>query len=252
MYLGIDIGTSCVKAVLVDRERLRGRRSGERERSIGFAPAPPLVRTGSRRLVGGHQRRGRGRSIPGCVAVRWKSDRPRRADARGDAARQGYAGRCAPRSCGTTGAALPNAPRSRPRCPSSARSPATARCPASLRRSLRGCAQARARRLRCDRYGAACQGLCPPADDGRCRVRHVRQRGHVVDGRRARDWSDTMLAATGLDAIEHADAVTKARQVTGQLRAELAEAWGMARVPVVAGGGDNAAGAVGVGVVRAG
>ena len=67
----------------------------------------------------------------------------------------------------------------------------------------------------------------------------------------ARDWSDTMLAATGLTR-DHMPALFEGDQVTGELRAELAEAWGMGRVPVVAGGGDNAAGAVGVGVVRSG
>jgi xylulokinase len=67
----------------------------------------------------------------------------------------------------------------------------------------------------------------------------------------ARDWSDTMLSATGLDR-SHMPKLFEGCDVTGRLRAELAEAWGMERVPVVAGGGDNAAGAVGVGVVRPG
>jgi xylulokinase len=66
-----------------------------------------------------------------------------------------------------------------------------------------------------------------------------------------RDWSDTMLSATGLDR-SHMPKLYEGSEVTGQLRSELAEAWGMGRVPVIAGGGDNAAGAVGVGVVRAG
>ncbi len=66
-----------------------------------------------------------------------------------------------------------------------------------------------------------------------------------------RDWSDVMLAATGLDRSQMPK-LFEGCEVTGQLRAELAEAWGMGRVPVVAGGGDNAAGAVGVGVVRSG
>ncbi len=66
-----------------------------------------------------------------------------------------------------------------------------------------------------------------------------------------RDWSDTMLAATGLDR-SHMPKLFEGSEITGELRADLAEAWGMACVPVVAGGGDNAAGAVGVGVVRAG
>ena len=66
-----------------------------------------------------------------------------------------------------------------------------------------------------------------------------------------RRWSDAMLAGTGLDG-SHMPALFEGNEITGELRAELAEAWGMSRVPVVAGGGDNAAGAVGVGVVRPG
>jgi xylulokinase len=66
-----------------------------------------------------------------------------------------------------------------------------------------------------------------------------------------RDWSDDVLAATGLDR-SHMPKLYEGSEATGQLRAELAEAWGMARVPVAAGGGDNAAGAIGVGVVRPG
>ncbi len=66
-----------------------------------------------------------------------------------------------------------------------------------------------------------------------------------------RDWSDEMLAATGLNR-SHMPKLFEGSAVTGQLRAALAQDWGMGRVPVAAGGGDNAAGAVGVGVVRPG
>jgi xylulokinase len=69
-----------------------------------------------------------------------------------------------------------------------------------------------------------------------------------VAGRR---WSGAMLAACGLD-LEHMPALREGPEPTGLLRAEVAELWGMDRVPVAAGGGDNAAGAVGVGVVREG
>ncbi len=67
----------------------------------------------------------------------------------------------------------------------------------------------------------------------------------------ARGWSDEILSACGLS---HANMpkLYEGSQFTGELRSELAEAWGMARVPVAAGGGDNAAGAVGSGVIRAG
>jgi xylulokinase len=68
-------------------------------------------------------------------------------------------------------------------------------------------------------------------------------------GKRA--WSPAMLAATGL-AETHMPRLCEGPDVTGELRAELAEAWGMSRVPVAAGGGDNAAGAAGVGVIDPG
>lgn len=67
----------------------------------------------------------------------------------------------------------------------------------------------------------------------------------------ARTWSETMLSATGLDTPQMPN-LFEGSEITGTLRPELAEAWGMACVPVAAGGGDNAAGAVGVGVVREG
>ncbi|MFL9842399.1 xylulokinase [Sphingomonas sp. ST-64] len=63
-----------------------------------------------------------------------------------------------------------------------------------------------------------------------------------------RDWSDDILAATGLSQAAMPK-LFEGSEVTGTLRPEVAELWGMPAVPVVAGGGDNAAGAVGVGVV---
>ena len=69
-----------------------------------------------------------------------------------------------------------------------------------------------------------------------------------VAGRR---WSDTLLAATGL-SITQMPRVVEGTELTGTLRAEIAEAWGMPAVAVVGGGSDNAAGAAGVGAVRDG
>lgn len=67
----------------------------------------------------------------------------------------------------------------------------------------------------------------------------------------ARVWSEPMLAACGLgrDAMP---AVFEGPAETGRLRAEVAQAWGMQRVPVAAGAGDQAAGAVGAGVIAPG
>jgi len=67
----------------------------------------------------------------------------------------------------------------------------------------------------------------------------------------ARAWSPAMLAATGL-SLHHMPALHEGTQVTGTLRPKVAAELGLGEVPVVAGGGDNAAGAVGVGVIEAG
>lgn len=66
-----------------------------------------------------------------------------------------------------------------------------------------------------------------------------------------RDWSDEMLAACGLSR-RHMPQLFEGNQITGQTHTELARRWGMPPVPVVAGGGDNAAGAIGVGLYQAG
>ena len=66
-----------------------------------------------------------------------------------------------------------------------------------------------------------------------------------------RDWSDPMLEACGLPRSATPELFEGPRP-TGRLRAEVAAAWGLERVPVAAGAGDNAAGAVGIGVVQPG
>ena len=67
-----------------------------------------------------------------------------------------------------------------------------------------------------------------------------------------RDWSDELLTATGLDRAAMPRLV-EGSQVSGTVREPLAARWGMpAGVVVAGGGGDNAASGVGVGVVRAG
>ncbi len=67
-----------------------------------------------------------------------------------------------------------------------------------------------------------------------------------------RDWSDDLLAATGMTRAQMPRLV-EGSEVSGQIRDELAAKWGLPKGVVVAGGGgDNAASAVGVGVVKAG
>ena len=67
-----------------------------------------------------------------------------------------------------------------------------------------------------------------------------------------RDWSDELLAATGLTRA-HMPRLVESNAPSGVLRAELADAWGVARDVVVAGGaGDNAASAIGIGATAPG
>jgi len=64
-----------------------------------------------------------------------------------------------------------------------------------------------------------------------------------------RKWSTEMLAATDLNE-SHMPELYEGTEVTGILSAQVAANWGMNQVPVAAGAGDNAAGAAGIGVIN--
>jgi xylulokinase len=67
-----------------------------------------------------------------------------------------------------------------------------------------------------------------------------------------RQWSAPMLAATGL-SVAHMPRLVEGSQIAGRLQSALAARWGLrAGIPVAGGGGDNAASAVGIGAVRPG
>ncbi len=67
-----------------------------------------------------------------------------------------------------------------------------------------------------------------------------------------RTWSADLLAATGLDE-SHMPSLVEGTEVSGKLKADLAARWGMSGNVVVAGGaGDNAASACGMGTVGEG
>lgn len=67
-----------------------------------------------------------------------------------------------------------------------------------------------------------------------------------------REWSRELLAATGL-CLGHMPRLVEGCDLSGYLHGALAARWGLpARVPVAGGGGDNAASAAGIGVVNAG
>ena len=67
----------------------------------------------------------------------------------------------------------------------------------------------------------------------------------------ARDWSDALLAKSSLSR-DHMPRLVEGSEVSGHLRAELASRFGMDEVPVAGGGGDNAASAVGLGITEPG
>ncbi|MDA7423827.1 xylulokinase [Thalassococcus lentus] len=68
----------------------------------------------------------------------------------------------------------------------------------------------------------------------------------------SRDWSDTLLERSGLSR-EEMPGLVEGSQVSGTLRPSLAARWGFSGdVPVAGGAGDNAASALGMGVVKSG
>lgn len=64
-----------------------------------------------------------------------------------------------------------------------------------------------------------------------------------------RQWSSSVLEACGL-TIEQMPALFEGTEVTGYLKSALAERWSIPTVAVVAGAGDNAAGAIGMGIIH--
>ncbi len=68
----------------------------------------------------------------------------------------------------------------------------------------------------------------------------------------ARDWSDDLLAATGMTR-DQMPALVEGAAISGSLRAALGAEFGLKPgIPVAGGAGDNAATAIGLGVARAG
>ena len=67
----------------------------------------------------------------------------------------------------------------------------------------------------------------------------------------SREWNEELLKATGL-GIQNMPKLYEGNEITGFLHQQLASKWRMRQVSIVAGGGDNAAGAIGVGVTKPG
>ena len=67
----------------------------------------------------------------------------------------------------------------------------------------------------------------------------------------ARDWSDDLLTACHLSR-DHMPKLVEGSDISGTLRADLAASLGLPTAPVAGGAGDNAAAAIGAGVVQDG
>lgn len=69
---------------------------------------------------------------------------------------------------------------------------------------------------------------------------------------KTRAWDESMIRATGL-TLSHMPKLYEGSDITGYVKAEVAQRWGLkAQVPVVGGGGDNEAGAVGSSLYKPG
>lgn len=67
-----------------------------------------------------------------------------------------------------------------------------------------------------------------------------------------RDWSDVLLEKTGLSR-DHMPRLVEGSEISGGIRGDIAQRFGLTvGTPVAGGGGDNAASAIGTGVTRAG
>ncbi len=68
-----------------------------------------------------------------------------------------------------------------------------------------------------------------------------------------RCWDETLIAASGL-TLSHMPRLVEGSEVSTYLSPEIAKAWGLdgQKIPIAGGGGDNAASAVGVGAVEPG
>ena len=228
-YLGLDIGTSSVKALLVDADqRVVAEASAALER---FAPASACGASRTRTIGSkGVEAAVAAIRAPGARGVRQaRRHRPLRPDARRDAARRRMTSRCARRSCGTTAALSPNAPSSKRRVPD-CRQPRRQSRDAGLHRAEDAVGRRpRAGRVRRDEARAAAQGLRPPAPVRRSGLGNVGRLGHAVARcRQARAGTSALLEATGLQLAAHAAAGRGLRGLGPSLARASPRAWGLA------------------------
>ena len=254
-FIGIDVGTSAVKVVLVDGEQTvlaeargaaghlapAGRIGPSRIPMRGATPRPHCSTGSARDAAGGHVRRRR--------------DRPLRPDARGGAARRGRPARCARPCCGTTAAQRPRRVALRRAIPICPLSSACCRCRASPAPSCSGwprhepdcCARLRTVLLPKDYVRLKLTGetrhrrvATPPAPGGSTRPR----RAWSARGR----WRPPACRSAQMPRI--VEGLARRPACCGR---NWPARWGLRPGVVVAGGaGDAAAGAIGIGAINDG
>ena len=249
MFLGIDLGTSSVKAVLIDDVGTLVARV--RRAALRVAPAAALVGAGSGRVVAGQRRCGR---------------RPRRAARVQGFAPSGCRGRCTARCCwmpriatirpailwndGRSAAACRELERREPRTRAITGNLAM---PGFTAPKLIWVAEHEPQNFAPRRARAAAQGLAAAPPDRRARQRAVRRRRHVVARRRRGGAGRTRCSPRASMDERQMPRLVEGTDVSGRLtptprrRSDLPVG-----TPVAGGGGDNACGAVGIGVVRPG
>ena len=239
LLAGLDIGTSSVKGLLVDAVDGDGRRA-RRGRASTVDAAPGLGRAGSRGLVG--RRAGGARGAGRRQARSPASGSPARCTA---SSRSTPPGACCARRCsGTTGAPAPSARRSRSASASSELIALTGN------RALTGFTAPKLRwlaRHEPDVY-ARIDRIMLPKDYVRLRLcgEHATDvadaSGTLLFDVAQRRWSDAVVEALEVDPAWLPRAL-ESPEVSGVTAAGI---------PVAAGAGDQAAGALGVGVDRPG
>jgi xylulokinase len=75
--------------------------------------------------------------------------------------------------------------------------------------------------------------------------------GTLLFDTQRRTWHEPLVSACGL-TIDNLPTVHEGPDVTGMLLEDVAERWDMYSVPIIAGASDNAAGALGIGITQAG
>ena len=251
-FLGLDIGTSSIKALLIDAEQRTV--ADASVAAVAVAAAAAVERAERRRLGRGGRRRGGGvcaRARPTPSRGLPASASPARCTARRSSTPP--ASRSGRRSCGTTAAPSPNASSSNAACPICAAAPATSPCPASPRRRRCG-SRPRAGGFRRDQAHPAAEGLCAAAADRRSGLGHVGRFRHAVARRRQTALGRRAARRHRPQSLAHMPSLVEGSEVSAYLSPEIAAAWGLAgrRIPVAGGAGDNAAAAVGVGAIAPG